>query len=503
MISRVTALALLLLCAAAAPAQAIDAARSGLLSAPRARPGCFAPLRVVFEAPPGATGALIESVSPGVVLTRQVNLSKAGATEARIPWFVGAGSFVRVSISGASAEFTPPMPARPQLPSYGRHYTAVFAPDPAAAREALRPGDEWPCDFFSDSEAFEDWRMLDGYDAVMLFNPGSAAWPAGLAQALTDFASLGGAIITTDSFTPPKATAPTTLALEDVAFSRQFCGAGAVYRVRHASLLAATNPSRAIIAALRDHRWHGADLPPSGPAPSRAISEPHARAWLVPLPPHEPPAPPLFFALCGLLLLASLLAPVLAARLSRRVWPGALAVFLASLAVAGPAALQPGPPVTIEASQVELALGDVASRRSFVTAPVSQGSALVWAVNLDAAGPRLLPRQAPARVQYSAWMVDEPDSKPMRAAAQGFELKAGSISGEMFRDFAASARRGQTSLDEGKALVLDWWLEANAYRGRDATLRGAEASTQPLTDRENAHWRFRGAISVTPLRQDR
>lgn len=503
MMPRAPVLALLMLCAAAAPAQAIDAARSGLLSAPRARPGCFAPLRLVFEAPPGATGALIESVSPGVVLTRQVNVSGTGATEARIPWFVGAGSFVRVTIGGASAEFTPPMPARPQLPSYGRHYTAVFAPDPAAARDALKPGDEWPCDFFTDSEAFSDWRMLDGYDAVLLFNPGSAAWPAGLAQALSDFASLGGAILTTDHFAPLKASAPTTLVLGDVAFSRQYCGAGAVYRVRHASLLAAPQPGLALTAALRDHRWQGAPTPPSGPAPSRAVSEPHARGWLVPLPPHEPSAPPLFFALCGLLLLACLLGPVLAARLSKRAWPGAICVVLAALAVAWPAALQPGPPLTIEASEVELIVGDVASRRSFVTAPMPEGNSLVWTVNLDSPGPRLLPRQAPARVEYGAWMVDEPDSQPMKTKPVAYELRAGSIAGEMFRNFAVRARRGQTSLDDGQALVLDWWLEASAYRGRDAALRGAETETRPLAGWDNAHWRFRGAISVTPLRQDR
>jgi hypothetical protein len=69
-----------------------------------------------------------------------------------------------------------------------------------------------------------------------------------------------------------------------------------------------------------------------------------------------------------------------------------------------------------------------------------------------------------------------------------------------FRDFSTRAHRGETGFSTDDAHLLEWWLDANAYRGRRAEL-------QPLAwrfpERQGAELRVvpRGAIGVTVKRE--
>ncbi|CAG0973128.1 hypothetical protein PLCT2_01470 [Planctomycetaceae bacterium] len=492
--------------ASSAGAQAIDHDETRLLSAPNGRPGCYAPLQVVFNAPDSAKSALVESISEGVVLTRQVNIDKPGRITTRLPWLVAKGSKVRVTINGQSDEFTPPMPSRPQPPSYGRIYAAVFAPDIAKARKLVPPGDDLTCDFFKEDEAFEDWRMLDGYDAVVCLNSPRLRPP--VLRALAHFATLGGVLMSAFNESPVLLLAGgfeaapkfERLKLLDFWFDHAITAAGALYHLRDNSQAAQEQVRKLIIAAIRNHRWRGDDLPPAGPAPSRAVAEPYERGWLHPQGQEPPSAPAMFFALAGLALLLTALGPIVAARLTSRSWVAPLAIALGATALCGLGLLQSGPPATVEVFTVESRSGDVASSRSYVTCEEVLGSPEIWTINLDAEGPRLLARSAPARVGCRAWVVDTPLTKPLESG-KAVELRNGMIENSIFRDYAAKARRGQAHFDEDPARILDWWLEANAYRGRDASMAPAIPSKEPLADWPNTYWRMRGAITVTPLRK--
>ena len=495
------ALLTLLCLAGALDAQSIDRQQTRVLSAPHVRPGCFAPLSLVFDAPKGATSARVESVSPGVVLTRQVNIGESGRVETRLPWLAAEQSFVRVIIGDGSSEFTPAMPSRPKVPGFGRVFCAVFSPDVAAARLFLKPGDELTCDFYDSSEAFSDWRMLDSYDAVIVIDDGRASWPAAFLASLREFCSLGGVVIHAGKaefeFYGSKAD---TGVFNDLACLRRAFGIGAAYFCSHESLARHPSPSKAIIAALRDHRWLGADTPPSGRPVSRAVSEPHERGWLVPAGPSPLFAPPVFFALSGLLLMITLLVPVIVRRWTQKPFAAPLAIVGGAGLIALGGALQPGPPATAEMHCVEWRQGDIASRRCFVSVVAQSGGPEEWRVELDAEGPRALPRKAPARQHQQAWIVDLPLMPLLERTAAKITLREGGIENLMFRDFAAKARRGQTEFDPDQSLLLDWWLEAFAYRGRDASIAGVNCPGTPPVDWPNVWWRSRGAITVTPLR---
>lgn len=474
---------LLLLIASTLPAQAINHDETRLLSAPHGRPGCYAPLEVVFDAPQGAKSALVESISEGVVLTRQVNIEKAGRVATRLPWLVAKGSKVRVTINGQSDEFTPPMPSRPQPPGYGRAYAAVFTSDVVKARGLLQPGDDLACDFYSEADTFADWRMFDGYD-VLLFLGAGASWPKALVEAATQLASLGGCVVQDHAAVSGSGS---------VEGGRQLCGIGAIYTLT----TAAPADVRRVI---RDHRWRGDDVPPSGPAPSRAVAEPFERGWLIPQGQEPPQAPAAFFALAGLILLLTILGPVVAARLTSRAWLAPLVIALGALALCALGALQSGPPATVEVFTVESRGGDVAYTRAFVTCEAIEGAPEVLTINLDAEGPRRLARSAPARLGCRAWVIDTPLTTPLESG-KAVELRNGRIEDQIFRDFAAKARRGHSAFDDGQARILDWWLERYAYRGCDAAIAPATPAGEPLTNWPNVFWRQRGAISVTPLRK--
>lgn len=480
---RRAALALVVLAAGALNAQAINHDETRLLSLPHGRPGCYAPLQVVFDAPPSATSALVESVSDGVVLTRQVNIERPGRVSTRVPWLVAKGSKVRVTINGHSDEFTPPMPSRPQPPSYGRAYVAVFATDAAKARELLPPNDDLTCDFFAERDAPDDWRLLDGYDALLFLGAG-AAWPDAVIEAATQFASLGGCVIQDHAAVAGHGP---------IVAGRQGVGVGAVYTLANAALAD-------IRRAVRDHRWRGDDLPPAGPAPSRAIAEPFERGWLIPHGQEPPRAPALFFALAGLALLVTVLGPVVAARLTARAWVAPLAVAALAGAITVGGLLQGAPPATVEYFTVDNAEGAIASRRTFITCEAIETAPEVLSIKLDGGGPRILARGAPARVGCRAWVVDTPLT-PLPAAGTAVELRNGRIEGRIFRDYAVAARRGETPFSDDQARILDWWLERFAYRGCDARLAPASAPAEPPVPLESVFWRPRGAITVTPLRR--
>jgi hypothetical protein len=195
-----------------------------------------------------------------------------------------------------------------------------------------------------------------------------------------------------------------------------------------------------------------------------------------------------------------LLGPIVGARLTSRLWVAPLAISLGAAGLCWLATLQGGPPATVEVFTVEYRGGDVASTRSYVTCEILPGAPEVWTINLDAEGPRRLPRWAPPRLNCRAWVVDTPLTKPLEAG-KAVDFREGKIEGLIFRDYAAKARRGLAHFDEGQARILDWWLESYAYRGRDARLAPATPSNEPLADWPNVFWRQRGAITVTPLRK--
>ncbi|CAG0930914.1 hypothetical protein PLCT1_01583 [Planctomycetaceae bacterium] len=483
-----------------ASAQAINHDETRLLSAPNGRPGCYAPLQVVFDAPDGVKSALVESISEGVVLTRQVNIDKPGRITTRMPWLVAKGSKVRVTIAGQSDEFAPPMPSRPQTPGYGRIYAAVFTPDIAKARELLPPGDDLTCDFYSDREEIEDWRLLDGYDAMILLAAHQLKWPEPIQLSVDRFLSLGGVFLS-DFLLPVGGPGEgEKIDCGGVQCQHATYGAGGSYRFEYDHWAKSTSPRSVVIAACRDHRWRGNDMPPSGPAPSRAVAEPFERGWLHPQGQEPPSAPAWFFALAGLVLLLTLLGPIVGARLTSRAWVAPLTIALGATALCWLGSLQSGPPATVEVFTVESRGGEIASTRSYVTCEDIPGAPAVWTINLDAEGPRRLVRPAPARLGCRAWVVDTPMTKPLEAG-NAVDLREGKIEDLIFRDYAAKARRGQAHFDEGQARILDWWLEANAYRGRDARLAPATPADEPLADWANVYWRKRGAITVTPLRK--
>jgi hypothetical protein len=80
------------------------------------------------------------------------------------------------------------------------------------------------------------------------------------------------------------------------------------------------------------------------------------------------------------------------------------------------------------------------------------------------------------------------------------ELQGAMIGDQVFRDYASDAHRGDTEFSTSDAYLLEWWLEANAYRGRAAALRPLEwPVAAPSFD--DARVVTRGAIGVTLQRK--
>lgn len=493
-------LLLSLLCCGALSAQVIDAERSGFLSAPNGRAGTWAPYRLVLREVGGDTLS-VSSEAPGVKLTRQVAASGRSELEVVIPVYVGEGA--KLAVGQASLE--PTLPLRRIDPDYARPYVAVFSSDPVYARGVLPSTPRGAiCDYYELAGFFGDWRLLDGYDAVVIFNPLETRLPAGSQRALAEFCSLGGAALIVGSFRfgeravdlPPPAE-PQIMQVRDVQLQRMGYGAGAIYRVGFDELRLSQSAPDVIIDALRDQLWFGGGRAPAGVPESRV---PPLRSPMGPSLPSADAAPgPLFWGLAGGLLLLCGLVPVVAGRLTRRAWPAQLALLAGCAGIGGLALLQAKPLPTLEVSVlVRNGEGGARSARVFLLAEPEWTETLT--VDLDDQARRGLPRKLPGRPGWRAWAEDLPLVEPGAGRGSPVQLAFGMVGEVSFRDFSTRAHRGETGFSTDDAHLLEWWLDANAYRGRRAEL-------QPL------EWRFperpagevrvviRGAIGVTAERE--
>lgn len=493
-------LVLSLLCCGALSAQVIDAERSGFLSAPNCRTGTWAPYRLVLREVSGDNLA-ISSESPGVKLSRQVAVSGRTELEIVIPVFVGDGS----KLVAGPASVEPTLPLRRIDPDYGRPYVAVFSSDPVYARGVLPSTPRGAvCDYFDLAEFFTDWRLLDGYDAIVIFNPQETRLPVGSQRAMAEFCSLGGAALVVGSFRfgekavdlPPPAE-PRLMQFRDVPLQRMGYGAGAIYRIGFEELRHSQSAPDVIIDALRDHLWFGANRAPAGTPESRV---PPTRSPMGPPRPPQDAAPaPLFWGLAGGLLLLCGLAPVVAGRLSRRAWPAQVGVLLGCAAIGGLALLQPRPLPVIEASVlVRGGDGGAHSARVFLLAEQPWADTLI--VDLDDPAYRGLPRKLPGRPGWRAWAEDLPLVDAGSGRSEPVLLAFGMVGEFSFRDFATRAHRGETGFSTSDAHLLEWWLDANAYRGRRAEVMPLEWNFQERMEGA-ATFIPRAAIGVTPKRE--
>jgi hypothetical protein len=493
-------LLLALLCCCALPAQVIDTERSGFLSAPNGRTGTWAPYRLVLREVVGDT-LTVSSEAPGVTLTRQVAVAGLAETEVVIPVFVGEGA--RLGVGQAAHE--PTLPLRRVDPDYARPYVAVFSSDPVYARGVLPSTPRGAiCDYYELSGFFGDWRLLDGYDAVVIFNPLETRLPAGSQRALAEFCSLGGAALIVGSFRfgekavdlPPPAELQ-VMQVRDVQLQRMGYGAGAIYRVGFDELRLSQSAPDVIIEALRDQLWFGAGQAPAGTPESRV---PPVRTPMgPPLPPPDAAPSPLFWGLAGGLLLLCGLAPLVAGRLTRRAWPAQLALLAGCAGIAGLALLQTRPLPTLEVSALlRGGEGEARCARVFLLAEREWTETLT--VDLDDQAYRGLPRKLPGRPGWHAWAEDLPLVAQGAGRAGPVRLAFGMVGKLSFRDFSTRAHRGETGFSTDDAHLLEWWLDANAYRGRRAELQPLEWR---FPERPGAELRVvpRGAIGVTVKRE--
>lgn len=491
-------LLLVMLCCGALSAQSIDAERSRFLSAPNARAGTWAPFRLALRDLHGADTITVTSETRGVTLTREVAVAGLDEAEVVVPVFVGERS--RLVAGRASLE--PTLPLRRIDPDYARPYVAVFSNDPVYARGVLPSTPRGAvCDYYELSEFFSDWRLLDGYDAIVIFNPLETRLPAGSQRAIAEFCSLGGAALVVGSFLfgekaldLPPPSEPVVTVLRDVRLQRMGYGAGAIYRVGFNDLKRSKSAPDVIVDALRDHMWFGAERAPAGVPESRV--PPPRSPMGPPLPPQDAAPGPLFWGLAGGLLLICGLVPVVTGRLTRRTWPAQMALVAGCAGIGGLGLLQQRPLPTLEVGAlVRAGEGPAHSARLFLL--VERGGPQTLTVNLDDGSYRGLPRRMPGRPGWSAWTEDLPLVDAPASRGTAVELASGMVGDVSFRDFGTRAHRGQTEFSTQDAHLLEWWLDANAFRGRKAMI-------EPI-DWNYAGWsagetrvEMRGAIGVTP-----
>jgi hypothetical protein len=493
----------LLVCCGCLHAQSIDESRSRFLSSPNGRTGTFAPYRVVVGDLDGVDTLIVRSISDGVILRREVAVAGRQTVTVVLPVMVGESA--RVEIEAASvAEIKPDLPQRRIEPDYARPYVAVFSTDPVYARGVLAstPGGA-VCDYFELDEFFTDWRLLDGYDAVVILNPAEVRLPEGSQRAIAEFCSLGGATLVAGSFRlGEKAVdlpAPTDAVIQvhrGVTVQRFGYGPGAIYRISADDLRRSLSAQDVIVDALRDHFWFGAQQPPGGKPDSRVAP---ARSPLAPsLPPASALPGPLFWGLAGGLVLICGLLPAVIARSTRRVWPTqvSLVMFCASIGIFGHMQDRPLPAVEVSAV-IQAGEGEAASARTFVH--VHGVWRNVIEIDLDDGDNRVLYRAMPAAPGWNAWVGDSPLVEPTPGRAAGVELKNGMVGGRTFRDFGTEAHRGNTQFSREEAYLVDWWLEANAYRGRAAEIAPVEPPFEP-DSWDAARLVPRGAIRLTSTR---
>ena len=497
-------LLLLLGIGSALSAQSIDAGRSRFLTTPNGRTGCYAPFRLVLESLAGNDTVTVRSVSRGVVLEQQVAVAGREAVDVVLPVLVAEG--VSVEVQGVSHDtLTPQLPVRRVEPDYARPYVAVFSTDPLYARGVLPsvPGTA-VCDYFELSEFFTDWRLLDGYDAIVIFNPSEARMPPGSQRAIAEFCSLGGAALVAGTFQLgekavglPAPADPQIMTFRDVQGQRFGYGPGAIYRFSAEDLRRSRSAQSVLIDALLDHAWYGAGKAPAGSPESRI--PPPRTPFAPPLPAVDATPGPLFWGLAGGLLLLCLLAPVISGRYLKPVWPAQLALTLLVSAIGASAMLQQRPLPTVEASAlVRQGGGEATSARVFLIGAETWRDSLT--VDLGDAQDRSLPRVLSSRPGWNAWLIDLPLLSPSGETGASVSLNFGMVGEDSYRDFATRARRGLTEFSTSEAFLLEWWLEANAYRGRRATIMPREWPDGAVRF-DDARLVIRGAISVTAQRE--
>ena len=501
---------LLLLClfGSILSAQTIDTEKSRFMGSPNGRTGSYAPFRVVVEGLGGTDSIILRSVSGGVVLEKQVAVAGVETAEVVIPVLVADDAVVSVSSGPGDAlvdEYRPKLPLRRIEPDYARPYVAVFSTDPLYARGVLPSAPNSAiCDYFELSEFFGDWRLLDAYDVVVIFNPSDLRLPPGSQRAIAEFCSLGGACLIVGSFRlgekavdlPPPAE-PTIINFRAVQAQRFGYGPGAIYRFGAEDLRRSRSAQLVLVDAMLDHTWYGADRAPAGKLESRLA--PQRTPTPTPLPPDDASPTPFFWALGGGLLLLCGLVPIVAGRISKRTWPAQILLLVGCSGIGALALIQTRPLATVEASAlVRLGEGGAASARMFVIAEEGWHDAIK--VKLDDASDRSLPRRMPSEPGWRAWVIDTPLVGVTKSEVESVEMAFGMVGDVSFRDFGAQARRGETEFSTSEAFLVEWWLEANAYRGRRAALDPMEWPTG-LPRYEDARFVTRGAIGVTSRRE--
>lgn len=489
-------------------AQTIDTQQSRFMGSPNGRTGAYAPFRVTLNDLGSSDSVTVRSLSRGVVLEKQVAVAGLETVEVLIPVLVADEALVSVSAKPggpATDEFKPGLPLRRIEPDYARPYVAVFSTDPLYARGVLPSAPNSAiCDYFELAEFFSDWRMLDAYDAVIIFNPSDLRLPAGSQRAIAEFCSLGGACLIVGSFRlgekavdlPPPAD-PTVINFRDVQAQRFGYGAGAIYRFGADELRRSRSAQLVLVDALRDHTWYGADRAPAGKPESRLA--PERIPSPSPLPPDDVLPKPLFWALGGGLLLLCGLVPMVAGRVTKRTWVSHVILLSCCSGLAAAALLQTRPLPTVETSAlIRLGEGDATSARVFMIAEQTWREAVV--VDLNDSTDRRLPRRMVSIPGWRAWVIDAPLVGKPTSVGASVELAFGLVSDVSFRDFGAQARLGETEFSTSEAFLVEWWLETNAYRGRRARLSPVEWASG-LVRFDDARLETRGAIGVTYRRE--
>jgi hypothetical protein len=473
---------LLVLAAPALAAQEINTERSRFLSEPHGRPGTMAPYRLNFTA--------VESSTTVRVLHGNTRHSRTFATtpgqtaEVVVPVFVADG----VRIEAGEAVHTPRLPLRRVAPEYEQPYVAVFSADAVYARPVVptEPG-VLVCDYYENREFFTDWRMLDGYDGIIIFQPEAQRLPAGSQQAIAEFCSAGGATIIVGTFELgefvtglPAPTEPEMLEFLGIPVQRFGYGPGAVYRVGFETLRDSGRGHQVLRRMLLDHMHFGQSRAPGGPPVHRA---PGGESPTLVAGPAEPArVTPFFFVLAGGLLACCLVMPALGSRLRGGRWWHAPVLAALAAGIALPAAMQSGPPPAADAWTVARVGADGTGwTRTYVLAEAD------WqhAGEVDLAAERALVRPWRSGTGRRGWQVDLPLQSTR--AIEPVTLEYGRINDVLFRDYATRAQRGTTPFSPESARLLDWWLEGNSYRGRIAALGEGEWSVPPE--------RFKGSVA--------